>query len=68
MTTLSAFRLRSVVPSVRRRVAVGAVVIATLLGAGPALAELAGADPGVRVPGFWDPRRRPERPDLSRSA
>jgi polar amino acid transport system substrate-binding protein len=20
----------------------------------------------VRVPGFWDPRRRPERPDLSR--
>ena len=66
MTTLSAFRLRSVVPSVRRRVAVGAVVIATLLGAGPAPAELAGADPGVRVPGFWDPRRRPERPDLSR--
>src|SRR5438874_7661765 len=24
------------------------------------------APPGVRVPGFWDPRRRPERPDLSR--
>jgi polar amino acid transport system substrate-binding protein len=23
-------------------------------------------DPAVRVPGFWDPRRRPERPDLSR--
>jgi polar amino acid transport system substrate-binding protein len=22
--------------------------------------------PGVVVPGFWDPRRRPERPDLSR--
>jgi len=21
---------------------------------------------GVKVPGFWDPRRRPERPDLSR--
>ena len=21
---------------------------------------------GVAVPGFWDPRRRPERPDLSR--
>ena len=30
------------------------------------LAQLAGGDPGVRVPGFWDPRRRPERPDLSR--
>src|SRR5262249_26624770 len=23
-------------------------------------------DAGVQVPGFWDPRRRPERPDLSR--
>jgi polar amino acid transport system substrate-binding protein len=29
-------------------------------------AQLATGDPGVRVPGFWDPRRRPERPDLSR--
>ena len=66
MTILPVFRLRSILPSVRRRVAVGAVVIATLLGVGPAPAELAGADPGVRVPGFWDPRRRPERPDLSR--
>src|SRR5262249_5545006 len=26
----------------------------------------AGGDPGVRGPGFWDPRRRPEKPDLSR--
>lgn len=24
------------------------------------------AQPPVNVPGFWDPRRRPERPDLSR--
>jgi polar amino acid transport system substrate-binding protein len=24
------------------------------------------SDPAVHVPGFWDPRRRPERPDLSR--
>jgi polar amino acid transport system substrate-binding protein len=39
---------------------------ALLLSAPPAPAELAGPDPGVRVPGFWDPRRRPERPDLSR--
>jgi polar amino acid transport system substrate-binding protein len=23
-------------------------------------------EPTVRVPGFWDPRRRPERPDLTR--
>jgi polar amino acid transport system substrate-binding protein len=28
----------------------------------------AGTAPAVQVPGFWDPRRRPERPDLSRSA
>jgi polar amino acid transport system substrate-binding protein len=31
---------------------------------GPAPAPT--AEPVVRVPGFWDPRRRPERPDLSR--
>jgi polar amino acid transport system substrate-binding protein len=24
------------------------------------------SEPAVQVPGFWDPRRRPERPDLSR--
>jgi polar amino acid transport system substrate-binding protein len=33
----------------------------------PACAEDGVALPrGVAVPGFWDPRRRPERPDLSR--
>ena len=32
----------------------------------PAQAQLAAGDVSVRVPGFWDPRRRPERPDLSR--
>jgi polar amino acid transport system substrate-binding protein len=42
------------------------VLIASLLDARLAPAQLAGGDPGVRVPGFWDPRRRPERPDLSR--
>ena len=31
-----------------------------------ALAQGKVADPIVQVPGFWDPRRRPERPDLSR--
>jgi polar amino acid transport system substrate-binding protein len=35
-------------------------------GIGKAWAQAAGGEPGVRVPGFWDPRRRPERPDLSR--
>ncbi len=37
-----------------------------VLGAGAAVAQPAGGEPGVRVPGFWDPRRRPERPDMSR--
>jgi polar amino acid transport system substrate-binding protein len=27
-----------------------------------------GASPDLTVPGFWDPRRRPERPDLTRIA
>ena len=31
--------------------------------AGP---SLPGASTSVAIPGFWDPRRRPERPDLSR--
>jgi polar amino acid transport system substrate-binding protein len=29
-------------------------------------AQAPAVDPSVNVPGFWDPRRRPERPDLSR--
>ena len=31
-----------------------------------AQAQVAGGEPSAGVPGFWDPRRRPERPDLSR--
>jgi polar amino acid transport system substrate-binding protein len=31
-----------------------------------AAAQQAASEPTVEVPGFWDPRRRPERPDLSR--
>ena len=43
------------------------VLMAVVVGgaAGDARAQSAGADV-VRVPGFWDPRRRPERPDMSR--
>src|SRR5262245_19899355 len=37
-----------------------------LLAPVPAVSEGAAAQPPVNVPGFWDPRRRPERPDLSR--
>jgi polar amino acid transport system substrate-binding protein len=48
------------------RFALVLALIAPLFVAGPAPAELAGGDPGVRVPGFWDPRRRPEKPDLTR--
>jgi polar amino acid transport system substrate-binding protein len=48
------------------RLAVCVLLIAAFLGAGQVAAEPTGADPGVRVPGFWDPRRRPEKPDLSR--
>ena len=40
--------------------------IVPFLGLGPAEGQPAGAEPSVRVPGFWDPRRRPEKPDLSR--
>jgi polar amino acid transport system substrate-binding protein len=32
----------------------------------PAFAQQPAAEPPVQVPGFWDPRRRPERPDLGR--
>ena len=42
------------------------LAIVPFLGPGPAGGQPAGAEPGVRVPGFWDPRRRPEKPDLSR--
>ena len=43
-------------------------LLATISGAQmpAALAQPAAAEAAVRVPGFWDPRRRPERPDLSR--
>ncbi len=47
-----------------------AAVIGALLpavaGLQPAAAQSAAVAPRVAVPGFWDPRRRPERPDLSR--
>lgn len=65
------FRLRAAV--------IGAAVLLTLASAGAALAQAPGAKSAVTpsagtnnaadamtVPGFWDPRRRPERPDLSR--
>ena len=42
-------------------------LFAAFAGARPAVAQDGVALPrGAAVPGFWDPRRRPERPDLSR--
>ena len=46
--------------------AVCLLLIAPLFGAREAAAAAEGAEPAVRVPGFWDPCRRPEKPDLSR--
>src|SRR5260370_20971058 len=48
----------------------GALLAATLVSGGAAQAQNI-AKPGTEaapqaVPGFWDPRRRPDRPDLSR--
>jgi polar amino acid transport system substrate-binding protein len=65
------------IPQIRRgRSAVTAILLAvnfaalvpTVQGVLPALAAESGVTPkpDVVVPGFWDPRRRPERPDLSR--
>jgi polar amino acid transport system substrate-binding protein len=52
------------------------LALAAIVGIGPALAQAppnpanttqpAVAAGSVAIPGFWDPRRRPERPDLSR--
>jgi polar amino acid transport system substrate-binding protein len=41
-------------------------LIAPSLKFGAAVAQQAPGEQGVWVPGFWDPRRRPERPDLTR--
>ena len=46
------------------RLAVCLLLMVPFLGAREAAP--AGGEPSVRVPGFWDPRRRPEKPDLSR--
>jgi polar amino acid transport system substrate-binding protein len=58
--------LHSYVPTLRRTVVLVLVLLASALPGRQASAEMAGGDPSVRVPGFWDPRRRPEKPDLTR--
>jgi polar amino acid transport system substrate-binding protein len=53
---------------VRRLAAIAVLVLALApVSSTPSSAQGEGASAGaVMVPGFWDPRRRPERPDLSR--
>ena len=48
--------------------AVAGMLLSVAAGEHPAVAAEQGVAPSrnVVVPGFWDPRRRPERPDLSR--
>jgi polar amino acid transport system substrate-binding protein len=50
------------------KVVTGIVVLTASQGFTPSLAQTPTAAPAgaVAIPGFWDPRRRPERPDISR--
>jgi polar amino acid transport system substrate-binding protein len=64
--TVSRYRLRSPFLLASFAAAAGLLLLAvSAMEAGPAR-QPGVADPFVKVPGFWDPRRRPERPDLSR--
>jgi polar amino acid transport system substrate-binding protein len=44
----------------------GLLVLASFASPVSASAQVPAPDAGVSVPAFWDPRRRPEKPDLSR--
>lgn len=52
----------------RRRMRLGALALcsAVALAIGVDLAAAQTKDPNVFVPGFWDPKHRPEKPDTSR--
>jgi polar amino acid transport system substrate-binding protein len=59
--------LKSLPCTVARLIVVLALLPAFTGGAVQAMAQTGATSPQpVVVPGFWDPRRRPERPDLSR--
>src|SRR4051812_4291221 len=45
--------------------AVCLLVLVPFLGVGPTQGQPAGAEPAVRVPGFWGPPRPPGKPDPS---
>jgi polar amino acid transport system substrate-binding protein len=54
----------------RDRIALAIVVVWLSLSGSPAPAQAPPSEvpaaAGLNIPGFWDPRRRPERPDLTR--
>jgi polar amino acid transport system substrate-binding protein len=61
--------------SVRQALIILVLVLTSVLDVGSAHAQAQGPAPAppqarpsapVRIPGFWDPRRRPDRPDLAR--
>jgi polar amino acid transport system substrate-binding protein len=61
------FRAQSPIRMLSRCCAFAAALAAMIGGDSvPALAQTPTAANPVGIPGFWDPRRRPERPDLSR--
>ena len=59
-------RARPVLAILAIALALGGLLMLAPAGGRHALAQAIGAEPPVQVPGFWDPRRRPERPDLLR--
>ncbi|NVO14290.1 MAG: transporter substrate-binding domain-containing protein [Rhodoplanes sp.] len=70
-TSPSSSRLRIVTSALAKKLAViaGTILTGVAMVAGqgalaPAPVHAQAASPGVPIPGFWDPRRRPERPDL----
>jgi len=56
--------MRGLLPAVAAAAGLLWVAVTPLHAAGPGDASVTA--PGIMIPSFWDPRRRPERPDLSR--
>lgn len=59
-------KAQPILPMLAAALALGALLTLAAAGTRVAFAQAIGAEPPVQVPGFWDPRRRPERPDLLR--
>ena len=59
-------RAQPILPALAVALALGGLLMLAPASGRHALAQANGAEPPVQVPGFWDPRRRPERPDLLR--